>query len=94
MFKFYSKSAGILLYLQILFWLTDFLLPKCCHDLLYQVCQIKQLSLTRNQADTPETDSLCQSIVFIPITIVPDKLSALLLEPKELYIVPGANHVD
>ena len=31
----------LLSFLQILFWLTDFLLPKCCHDLLYQVCQQK-----------------------------------------------------
>lgn len=31
LFKFYSNSADILLHLHILFWLTDFLLPKCCH---------------------------------------------------------------
>lgn len=43
-----------------------------------------KISSQRNQADTPETDSLCQSIVFIPITIVPDKLSALLLLKKLL----------
>ena len=32
LFKFCLKSADILPHLHILFWLTDFLLPKCCHE--------------------------------------------------------------
>lgn len=32
LFKFCLKSADILLHLRVLFWLTDFLLPKCCHE--------------------------------------------------------------
>ena len=35
LFKFYLKSADILPHLHILFWLTDFLLPKCCHETNY-----------------------------------------------------------
>ena len=30
-----GESTDILPYLHILFWLADFLLPKCCRNLFY-----------------------------------------------------------
>lgn len=46
LFKFCLKSADILLHLHTLFWLTDFLLPKCCHGGIITQPVIKSISIS------------------------------------------------